>query len=120
MIVMFVFLYPDHSQTWVVWLTLVLSLLVGAGAGYATMRWGHIGVLILGGWLGGLLGSIMYSCVFHLISESYPILFTVLSILAFAALVAYLSQVYFSSAVMVGSSLIGAFLFIRVRAYVVI
>ena len=58
----------------------------------------------------------IYSCLIRLITEEEPTLFLCLSALAFAALVGYLSQVYFHLAVIVGSAIIGSFLVIRVSA----
>ena len=36
MIVMFSSVYPQNSPMWVVWLTLIVSMGMGAGIGYAT------------------------------------------------------------------------------------
>ena len=39
MIVIYVGLFPDKSEVWLVFLTLLLSLGVGSAAGYATMKY---------------------------------------------------------------------------------
>ena len=36
LIIMFALVYPTNSPMWVVWVTLIVSLLIGAGAGYGT------------------------------------------------------------------------------------
>jgi hypothetical protein len=38
MIVIYVGLFPDQSETWLVFVTLLISLSVGSAAGYATMK----------------------------------------------------------------------------------
>ncbi len=50
---------------WVVWLTLMVSVGMGAGIGFAAQKWARIGVLIIGVWIGGLAGALLYSMVFH-------------------------------------------------------
>jgi hypothetical protein len=39
MIVIYVGLFPDKSEVWLVFLTLLFSLAVGSVAGYATMKY---------------------------------------------------------------------------------
>ena len=39
MIVIYVGLFPDKSEIWLVFLTLLFSLAVGSAAGYATMKY---------------------------------------------------------------------------------
>lgn len=39
MIVIYVGLFPDKSEVWLVFLTLLFSLGVGSAAGYATMKY---------------------------------------------------------------------------------
>ena len=93
---------------------MLVSLALGSAAGYATKRWTKYGVLLLGAWLGGIIGQIMYSILFRLVWEDNGTQVMTLSILIFAGIVAYLSQVYFHFSVIAGSSIIGSFLFFRV------
>lgn len=69
MIVMFAFVYPNNSPMWVVGLTLIVSIGMGSGIGYAAFKWSRIGVLIIGCWVGGLFGAILYTLFFHLFSK---------------------------------------------------
>lgn len=114
MILIFAEVYPDRQDVSVVWAVLIVSLFIGAGAGYATVRYAKVGVIIFGAWLGGLIGSVLYSLLFRLITDEYPLLILWLCILTGASLVGYLSHVYFHIAVIVGSSSIGSYLFFRV------
>lgn len=114
MFIMFVGFPNENREMWMVWLNLVLGQIVGAAAGFAVKKYAKIGILLLGIWLGGLLGSVMYSCLFRLISEEQPLVVLWLSIIFFAGLIGYLSQRYFHFAVMVGSAALGSFTFYRV------
>ena len=65
--------------------------------------------------LGGFVGSVFYSLVLRKLSESYPILILWESIAA--AFVAFLAYRFFGVAMIFGTSIIGSFLFFRVRLY---
>jgi hypothetical protein len=114
MLVMFVWVYPDQSEIWVVWVTLVLSLALGSGAGYATYTWGHYGILGIGVWLGSLFGSLVYGTLLRqFTSDKWHIIVLALTITAFAALAGWLSQLYLHFAIFALSSTLGSFLFFR-------
>lgn len=112
----FITFFPERQEMWVVWLILLLSLALGSGAGYATKRWGKYGVLALGLWLGGIIGSLLFSGLFRLISEDYETLILILSVVSFATLFAVLSQIYFNIAIIVGSAALGSFFLLRVSS----
>ena len=98
---------------WVVWLTLFVSLGMGAGIGYACQRWARLGVLLIGTWIGGLLGAILYSLVFYLFAKNNPILALWLTIAFCAVIIAILSMIFFDHAVIIGSALGGSYVFVR-------
>ena len=114
MIVIYVGLFPDKSEVWLVFLTLLFSLGVGSAAGYATMKFAKYGIVLGGAWLGGIVGSVFYSVLLRTLSETHPLLVLWASILSVAALVAYLAYRYFGVAMIFGSAIIGSFLFFRV------
>lgn len=114
MILMFSQVYPNNSPMWVVWLTLMVSVGMGTGIGYAAQKWARIGVLIIGVWIGGLAGALLYSMVFHVFAGQNPMIALWLSITFCGVLTAGLSMVYFDHAVIIGSSLAGAYMFGRV------
>lgn len=99
---------------WLVWLTLIVSCGIGAGIGYAAQKWSRVGVLLIGTWLGGILGAIMYSLLFYVFAGSNPLVAVWLSISLCAVGVAALSMVYFDHAVIFGSAIAGAYCFVRV------
>ena len=114
MIIMFVAVYPANSPMWTVWLTLVVALMLGGGAGYATQRWARCGVLLMGTWIGGLLGGVLYSMVIYIFAEDNPLLVLWLTILGCAIMVSVLSMIYFDQAVIFGSSIAGSYILFRV------
>ena len=87
---------------------------MGTGPGYFTQRWARSGVLLIGGWIGGLLGAVVYTAIIAKYTENNPLLALWLTVIFFAVLVGVLSQIYFDYAVILGSASIGSYLFIRV------
>lgn len=87
---------------------------MGAGIGYACQKWARIGVLLIGTWIGGILGAILYSLVFYLFASNNPLLALWLTIAFCAVIIAVLSMIFFDHAVIIGSSLGGSYVFIRV------
>ena len=68
----------------------------------------------MGAWIGGLLGGLLYSSIFYLFSEKNPTLGVWVTIAFCAVIVAVLSMIYFDEAIMVGSAIGGAYVFMRV------
>lgn len=102
---------------WLVWLTLIVSLGLGAGIGYGAQRWSRIGVLLIAVWIGGIVGSSLYVLVFHMLAEDNPMLVLWLCIACCSVLVAVLSMIYFDHAVIIGSAMGGSYCFIRVSRF---
>ena len=111
---MFTSVFPVNSPIWVVWLTLMVSLGMGAGIGFAAQRWSRIGVLIIGTWIGGLFGAILYTLFFYMFSSTNPLLILWLTIIFCSVIIAILSMIFFDHAVCIGSSLGGSYVFVRV------
>ena len=114
LIIMFTSVFPVNSPIWGVWLTLMVSLGMGAGIGFAAQRWSRIGVLIIGTWIGGLFGAILYTLFFYLFSSQNPLLILWMTIIFCSVIIAVLSMIFFDHAVCIGSSLGGAYVFVRV------
>jgi hypothetical protein len=99
---------------WVVWLTLMVSVGMGSGIGYAAQKWARVGVLFLGFWIGGIFGALLYSMLFYSFSETNPIMVLWVTIALCGIIVSVLSMIYFDQAVIIGSAIGGAYLFGRV------
>ena len=68
---------------------------------------------MLGSWIGGLLGGILYGLIAYAQTLSYPFLVLLLTILFSAIIGGILSVKYFDYAIIVGSAIGGSYLFIR-------
>lgn len=64
MLFLYGFILPDITPMYVVWITLGMSLMIGAGAGYGVYHWPKAGVVSVGLTLGALFGSIVYILFF--------------------------------------------------------
>jgi hypothetical protein len=95
MIIMFVFVYPSNSPLWIVWLTLVVALGMGSGIGYAAAYWSRIGILLLGTWIGGLFGAILYDAVFYVFSKDNELLGLWITIAICSTIIAVASIAFF-------------------------
>ena len=65
LIFLFSVVLPAITPIWAVWLCLIVSLGMGSGVGVACQRWSRIGVLVIGAWIGGLLGAFFYDIAFN-------------------------------------------------------
>ena len=87
---------------------------MGSGIGFAAAKWSRVGVLLIGAWIGGLIGAILYTSIFSPFAEGNPLLAVWLTIVLSAVVVAVLSMIFFDQAVIIGSSIGGAYCLIRV------
>jgi hypothetical protein len=69
---------------------------------------------MIGTWIGGLFGAIMYSMLFHVFAGSNPMVALWLSIAFCGVIIAVLCMIYFDHAVIFGSAIAGAYMFSRV------
>lgn len=93
-----------------------LSAVCGMILGMFSAMWVTLGVFILGGWLGGTTGMMVYNSIFSKILEAGPKAqygFWAV-ILTFIALGAIITVYLFNHALAVGSSIVGAYALVRV------
>lgn len=114
LIILFAGVYPDDIPFWAVWLNLFVATGMGAGIGFAAAKWSRVGVLLIGAWIGGLLGGVLYTSVFSPFAEANPLLAVWLTIVLSAVVVSILSMIFFDHAVIIGSAIGGAYCIIRV------
>ncbi len=96
----------------------MVSLGMGSGIGFACQKWVRLGVLLIGTWLGGVFGALLYSLVFYVFAEKNPLLALWLVIAICACIISVLSMIFFDHAVIIGSSIIGSYVFVRVSYYI--
>ena len=73
-------------------------------------------MLLIGLWIGGLFGAILYSMLFAVFAAGNPIGMLWMCIAFCGVIIGILSMIYFDHAVIVGSSLAGAYIFGRVSS----
>lgn len=95
------------------WISWVVALTISSGAGFIGMKYPRIGVLIIGAWIGGLVGSFIYKAIIYAVSASNPMLGLYLTVLGSSIIIAVLSFVFFDYAVIFGSAFIGAYCITR-------
>ena len=126
---------PTSTPQWLVWLSVVLCLAIGAGLGYAAYNWPKIGIFCIGSVVGAFVGTLLYAMFFsgyaqhvntaapgnlsHLGGVSpAEVQATELKqlwwcIIASAGIFAFISLVFFDYTVIYGSCLCGSYLFVR-------
>lgn len=114
MIILYGYCFPKNSPEWSVWLSLIVTLFMGTGPGYGTQKWARSGVLLVGAWIGGLFGALFFTTFVAKYATENPMLGLWLCIVFWSVFVAVLSQIYFDYAVIVGSAIVGSYIFIRV------
>ena len=71
-------------------------------------------MLLIGLWIGGLFGALLYSMLSSVFAGGNPIGMLWICIAFCGVIIGILSMIYFDHAVIVGSSLAGAYIFGRV------
>jgi hypothetical protein len=118
LILMYVAVIPIQSETWVIVAMFLLAFGLGSIVGIGMKKFARSGMIVTAAWIGGVLGCMSYSAVLRLITiETYPLLLLWLTIIAYAGIAGYLANKYFDVAIIFGSSIVGSFLFFRVRIF---
>lgn len=91
MIILFAFVYPKDSPEWTVWFSLIICLAMGSGTGYLTQKYARAGVLLIGLWIGGLLGAFIYASSVSKLENQNPLIALWLTLLVTTIIIGYLS-----------------------------
>jgi len=100
----------DNTESWVSWLVVSLSILVGLVCGFLLTKVEKIGGALLAGWGGFVLGVTLNETVFYLANSS--VLFWCVNV-GFAVVFALLGFIFFNPAVILATSFIGAYMTMR-------
>ena len=115
LITLFGTVYPSYSPEWVMWINLIVVFSVGAGLGYAAMRWPFFGVLVLATILGCGLGAFIYSLGFYDFSSDHehPNVVLWCTMATTGVITAFLFLIFFDYTVIIFSAVAGSYIFIR-------
>lgn len=61
---LFAFILPTSTPSWGIFVIIVACTLFGMGTGYGVFNWPKVGVVLIGLFMGSLLGTIIYSVFF--------------------------------------------------------
>eukprot|EP00347_Sterkiella_histriomuscorum_P011220 403373286 len=106
---------PEFTPNWGHMVAFFASGFAGVTLGMFSAMFTKLGVFLLGGWLGGTTGMMVYNSIFTKILEAGPKAqygFWAV-ILLFVALGAILTVYLFNHAIAIGSSLVGAYFLVR-------
>ena len=104
---------PSDAATWVGWLALCASVLIGLAIAFLLTKLLSVGVFILGFWLGAAVGTLLYNIALKDISDegSSIILWVTLVILGILGGIVCVRAM--EPAIMVSTAFIGAYSFVR-------
>ena len=109
---LFLFVLPNFSPIWTVYIVGIVCLGMGIGMGYGASKWPNIGIMIMGLSLGSLIGFIIYwTFIEAAIATTAAKVITILGVAVFTAI---LYVWLFDHMVIVTSAVFGSYILIRV------
>jgi hypothetical protein len=100
----------DSTEGWVGWVVLGCSILIGLLGGFLLYKCQRLGAAVIGGWGGFLLGVVFYTTVLWAVTSE--VAFWIISITC-ALIAAGLSFVFYFHAVILSTSFVGSYFFVR-------
>ncbi len=113
MLGIYCFVMPVDTPMWTVWVCLGVSSGIGCGVGYAAARWPRLGVMIISSLIGLLLGHLLYNLIVSSFVDTGNVLAIWITMAASAVIVSLISVFLFDLAVIFGTAIAGAYLFVR-------
>jgi len=107
---LYVLILQNDSKDWVLWLLLVVSVILGGIVGFFASKFVRVGVFFLGLWAGAGVGLLLNNIVFYKINH-VAVLWVLMAV--FGLTLGILSIFWYHYIVIVCTSIIGSFLFIR-------
>lgn len=106
----YVLILPNNVKEWVGWVILSVSVLLGLIVGFFASKLIRVGVFVLGVWGGIGIALILNNTVFYKIN-SVAVLWVMIAV--FGLVLGILSFVWFDYIVIICTSILGGYLFIR-------
>lgn len=113
--ILYAFALSYKTPEWVGWIILTGSMVLGAVVALLTAAFVRVGVILIGIWAGATVGSLAYQTFAYLIASEVIMLWSLMAV--FALIGAVLSIKLYKFILVIGTSIIGGFLFIRGIAF---
>ena len=111
-LLIFSLFFNRDTKPWLEWTIFGVLVLLGLLVGLLLAKLSKLGIFVLAGWGGFCLGLILYNSFIYKIDNSHAILFWITNILL--ALIAGVLSIYFFDHILIlTTSFIGSYLFIR-------
>jgi hypothetical protein len=104
--------FKRDTPNYAIWIVFAVCLVIGTIGGLLLAKLSRLGVGVLAGWGGFLLGLMLYSAFIYRIDNSKHVAFWVFNI-SLAVIFGVISMFMFDYAIIVATSIIGAYGFIR-------
>jgi len=111
-LLIFSLFFNRDTLPWVEWTVFGVLIVLGLLVGLLLAKLSKLGVFVLAGWGGFCLGLILYNSFIYKLDNSHAILFWIFNILL-AIIAGVLSIYFFDHILILTTSLIGSYLFIR-------
>ena len=110
MLFMYSTFFSDKTDPVYGWVTLALSIILGAIVGVILAKLSKLGVAVLAGWGGFSLGLVLYSSFLYFINSQ---VFFWIFVVSMAIIFGLLSLCLFDHALILSTSFVGSYMFIR-------
>ena len=107
----YAFIISYKAEDWLGWIILPSAAILGAIVAFFVSTFIKIGVILIGLWTGAIMGLVLFQSLIHLITTEVWMLWTLMTVCAILCWV--ISIKIYNLVMILGTSLIGAFLFIR-------
>jgi len=108
---LYAFVISYNAEEWIGWIILPAAAIVGVITGYFTWSFLRIGIILIGLWAGATLGALLFQSVFYLATSEVWMLWSLMIVGGLLCAVATLK--FYNLVMIIGTSIIGAFLLIR-------
>jgi hypothetical protein len=98
------------QEEWVNWLTMSVAIIVGLACGLLAVKLEKFGACLIAGWAGFCVGILLNESVLYL-AQSVPLMWIIN--VACALVAAALAFFYFNQSIMIATSIVGSFFFVR-------
>ena len=116
LIIFYTTFLDDKTESWVGWVVIACSIVVGLIVGFIFMKISKLGAFVLAGWGGYCLGLLIWNSFLYLTTSS-NVLFWCFTI-GCGVVIAILAIIFFDHIIILSSAMAGAYVFVAGIGYV--